>query len=314
MYVHWDYSYLAHLMRKASAEQQPEDASPEGAVGAEGGAVGGTVAGKGRKHLVVMLRHPVKRVLSEYYFCTKAGSTCSAPQFDYSPHGTLYQHIQAEDEDEVEAGGAGGSSGRDRHGAAGGEGTNGQAGKQRTSQRTSQRMIQRISLEDFIRAPNNPAHNRQTRYLSGTKRVHDPSCFPTALKDNGLELWEVPQFKDWMEVQREHGHQWPLDTSPADLGRALDHLYHNVTVLGLTERYEETRQMLTFQLGWRFEDADPKKWRVSTPKGAFEELDAELLTEIEQLNAHDMALYAHATALFEQRLELRASLLREFSA
>jgi hypothetical protein len=104
-----------------------------------------------------------------------------------------------------------------------------------------------------------------------------------------------------------------LDTSATDLDRALDHLHRNVTVLGITERYGESRQMLAYQLGWSFEGAkEEKRWRVSTPKGAYEELNPALIAEIESLNTHDMTLYAHAVALFEQRLELRAALVRAF--
>ena len=84
MYVHWDYGILhqARLLQQQQQQKQQQQQQKQQRRPLR------------QFHLMAMLRSPVARVVSEYFYCTGGqGSTCTAPQFDYDPGAALHANV-----------------------------------------------------------------------------------------------------------------------------------------------------------------------------------------------------------------------------
>ena len=77
------------------------------------------------------------------------------------------------------------------------------------------------------------------------------------------------------------------------------HLRTRVKAIGLLEREDETRELFEHQLGW---PASVRPSARASDAAARPVVSPELRAEIESRNGCDVALYAEATRLFDERL------------
>jgi hypothetical protein len=85
------------------------------------------------------------------------------------------------------------------------------------------------------------------------------------------------------------------------LEAAKRNLREYFTVVGLTERFDESLILMRRRLGWR--SVFYKKRNVTRNKPARESLGVDILRTIEKHNALDLELYEYAVGLFEQAIE-----------
>lgn len=97
------------------------------------------------------------------------------------------------------------------------------------------------------------------------------------------------------------------DCSPADLELARQHLSQYFSVVGLTERFDETLLLLKRTLGWR-QDIFYRPQNVADNHSDRQALDAGTLALVAEVNQQDLALYAHAQVLFTAQLERQSPL------
>ena len=193
-----------------------------------------------------------------------------------------------------------------------------------------------MTLAEFVRAPRNPAHDRQARYLAGFGRgaLNGPNkcCLrrawghvrkwatevaagATATDDGGgrAELAALARVdaaiarieanssnhtlgKSGLALATDDG---PPRVGTAECARALSHLRTRVKGIGLLEREDETRELFEYQLGWSASVRPSARTSDAATRPA---VPPELRAEIEARNPCDIALYAEATRLFDARL------------
>ena len=121
---------------------------------------------------------------------------------------------------------------------------------------------QPMSLEDFVRSGLAPVlENGQTRLLSGVREV---------------------------------------DTANEILKRAKKNLQEHFTVVGLTERFDETLILLKRVFGWR--NIFYTKLNVGTNRSKKEDIPKETLSVIEKHNELDIELYRYAQERFNEQI------------
>lgn len=87
------------------------------------------------------------------------------------------------------------------------------------------------------------------------------------------------------------------------LAVAKDNLTRYFTMIGITERFEETLALSATLFGWKI----PHYTSFNATRGRPKSLSPEIRAMVEEYNAFDVALYRHATALFDQTLEKHAA-------
>jgi hypothetical protein len=93
--------------------------------------------------------------------------------------------------------------------------------------------------------------------------------------------------------------QIPFGECRSDLLEQAKHnLQHSFSVVGLTERFDETVLLMARRFGWK--KTHYTRRNVTEKRPAREQLDAETLDALEAINTLDLELYAFAKALFEK--------------
>jgi hypothetical protein len=81
------------------------------------------------------------------------------------------------------------------------------------------------------------------------------------------------------------------------LERATDHLNNYFSVVGLSERFEESLALMKLRFGWQLKSYS--SFNVTRARPKKEDLPRATLDLIAEKNRFDVALYQHATRLFE---------------
>lgn len=84
------------------------------------------------------------------------------------------------------------------------------------------------------------------------------------------------------------------------LAQSKRNIEQNFTLVGLTERYDQTYALMSKMFGWQIKYYRPKN--VAKEKPEISKVSRESIRLIEKFNALDMELYEHATRLFAERL------------
>ncbi len=91
--------------------------------------------------------------------------------------------------------------------------------------------------------------------------------------------------------------QFDVDTQP-DLALAKRYLREEYAWVGLTERYNDSLELLSYTFGWpsliQYEKQNVTPNRI-------DHIEPDILARIQELNQIDIALYAFAVELFEKR-------------
>jgi hypothetical protein len=125
-------------------------------------------------------------------------------------------------------------------------------------------VTQKIGLKEYvIESSNKQLDNGQTRMISG-------DGFQAPFGRCGRELLE----------------------------QAKHNLQHSFSVVGLTERFDETVLLMARRFGWKRTHYVRRNTTEKRLPG--EQLDPEILEAVRALNALDLELYAFATTLFER--------------
>lgn len=90
------------------------------------------------------------------------------------------------------------------------------------------------------------------------------------------------------------------ETMDDNLETAKNNLIKHFTVVGTTERFDETLSVLEKKLGWEIEAYEKKN--VTTVRPALEEIPVEIIEIIKSKNEHDLALYQFANQLLDKQL------------
>ena len=85
----------------------------------------------------------------------------------------------------------------------------------------------------------------------------------------------------------------------ADLEDAINNLKKDNTTFGIVEKYEDSLQLISHKLGFKFEETvnvnrNPRKDQTLGPK---------LLEKIKEANKWDLLLYAEATKIFDDKIK-----------
>ena len=83
--------------------------------------------------------------------------------------------------------------------------------------------------------------------------------------------------------------------------RALQHLDRYFSVVGLSERFEESLALMKLRFGWQLKSYSAFNVTRSRPKR--QDLPQTSLDMIAERNRFDVALYRHATKLFEEAVK-----------
>jgi hypothetical protein len=100
------------------------------------------------------------------------------------------------------------------------------------------------------------------------------------------------------------------------LKRAIDHLDRYFSVVGLSERFEESLALMKLRFGWQLKSYSSFNVTRARPKKA--DLPQALLDRIAEKNKYDLALYEHGKRLFEtavgQQADAVARIAKELKA
>jgi len=133
--------------------------------------------------------------------------------------------------------------------------------------------VARMSLVDYVRhAHSADIRNGQTKLIAG-----------------GMTGWDAARD----------------DIDETVLTAALRTLEHDVHVIGLTERFDESVLLLRHALGWSMPFYVRANVTAKRPKRS--ELPAETIRAIEDANSLDMTLYEHAQRLFNDAVAARGA-------
>ena len=131
-------------------------------------------------------------------------------------------------------------------------------------------VTKQLTLEQYIQT--NPLNNIQTRLLAGGASAVD------SLAD---------------------------DCTAETLATAKDNLARHFSLIGLTERFDESLALAKLLFGWKI--TRYARFRVTQNRPKMETISPRVLSLIEDHCQFDIALYQYATTLFEQALADRAS-------
>jgi Sulfotransferase family len=87
--------------------------------------------------------------------------------------------------------------------------------------------------------------------------------------------------------------------------RAREHLYHHFSVVGLSERFEESLALMKLRFGWKLKSYSSFNVTRSRPKKR--DLPQTILDLIAEKNSFDVELYSIAKGLFEESLNKNAA-------
>lgn len=136
----------------------------------------------------------------------------------------------------------------------------------RTANDPLRELAMRSSLDDWVARCNlNEMDNGQTRRLSG-------STDPVSFGECSAEMLE----------------------------RARHNVQQNFSLVGITERFDETYGLMSKLFGWPIRHYQPRN--VAQQRPSIKGISVRTIRLIEKFNALDMELYEHATRLFADRL------------
>ncbi|NJM99220.1 MAG: sulfotransferase family protein [Phormidesmis sp. RL_2_1] len=92
-----------------------------------------------------------------------------------------------------------------------------------------------------------------------------------------------------------------LDSPELLLARAQENLHNHFTVVGLTERFDESLVLFKQHLNWA--NFPTYTQENVSDKGKSNMVDGKTLALIEKYNAADILLYQYAETLFEQQIQ-----------
>ena len=96
------------------------------------------------------------------------------------------------------------------------------------------------------------------------------------------------------------------------LDRALDHLDRYFSVIGLSERFEESLALMKLRFGWQLTSYSAFNVTRSRPKR--QDLPQASLNLITERNRFDVVLYNHAAKLFEEAVKKQAAEVSRIAA
>jgi len=158
-----------------------------------------------------------------------------------------------------------------------------------------------MSLSDFLAHPatSGKVSNKQTRHLSFDME-HDPDAGPIFLNRESREVVDA-----WVRDHR-------VRIKPADrLERARKKLLE-CRFFGLVERFEESMFLMAHTFDWG-PIGRVQKLMVAPSQPAREELAADVVSRIHELNRLDIELYAFAQQEFERRLSAMHQDLEQYA-
>ena len=116
------------------------------------------------------------------------------------------------------------------------------------------------------------------------------------------EKWTIEEFvrrstRDNVQCKIIAGADYHAPCTEAILEKASHHLDHYFSVVGLSERFEESLALMKLRFGWHFKSYSSFNVNRSRPKRG--DLSSTTLDLIIERNRFDVALYQHAATLFE---------------
>jgi len=96
------------------------------------------------------------------------------------------------------------------------------------------------------------------------------------------------------------------------MDRALHHLDHYFSVVGLSERFEESLALMKLRFGWQLKSYSAFNVTRSRPKR--QDLPQATLDLIAERNRFDVALYQHATKLFDEAVQRQSNEVSRIAA
>jgi hypothetical protein len=116
------------------------------------------------------------------------------------------------------------------------------------------------------------------------------------------EKWTVEQFverssRDNVQCKIIANAPYHSPCTQEVLERATDHLNNYFSVVGLSERFEESLALMKLRFGWQLKSYS--SFNVTRARPKKEDLPRATLDLIAEKNRFDVALYQHATRLFE---------------
>lgn len=117
------------------------------------------------------------------------------------------------------------------------------------------------------------------------------------------EKWTLDQFvqrstRDNVQCKIIAGANYHAPCTQEILDQALDHLDRHFSVVGLSERFEESLALMKLRFGWQLKSYS--SFNVTRTRPKKRDLAPETLALIAEKNSYDVALYQRATALFDE--------------
>jgi len=163
------------------------------------------------------------------------------------------------------------------------------------------------TIEEFVKVPGNPANNRATRYLLGFARPN-LNCY----SDCG-EMWQPFFTRGGIAPGKQIEHAIATGTPAATiLAVAKGRLSRNIQLLGITDCFDASLQVLAVQLGWHaptmladasvhYRAGGSNATATTTPSHRAGMTPA-TVAAIEKYNSFDKQIYLHALALLNVRM------------
>jgi len=110
-------------------------------------------------------------------------------------------------------------------------------------------------------------------------------------------------FEDFiqMDLNRNIQTQYISGNTLPDLPKAIEHLERYFSIVGITERFNESLYLMKKQFGWH--QFDYSNRNVTSHRPAKEQLSPELIDFIKKNNDLDMELYKYAVQLLDKKIE-----------
>ncbi|MFK9094773.1 sulfotransferase family 2 domain-containing protein [Bacillus salipaludis] len=110
-------------------------------------------------------------------------------------------------------------------------------------------------------------------------------------------------FEDFiqMDLNRNVQTQYISGNTLPDLPKAIEHLERYFSVVGITERFNESLYLMKKQFGWH--QVDYSNRNVTSHRPAKEQLSPEIINFIQKNNDLDMELYKYAVQLLDKKIE-----------
>ena len=131
------------------------------------------------------------------------------------------------------------------------------------------------------------------------------------------ENWTIEQYverttRDSVQSKIIAGAEYHTPCTQDVLDRAIDNLNRYFSIVGLSERFEESLALMKLRFGWQLKSYSSFNVTRSRPKKA--ELAQSTIDLIAEKNRFDVALYAHATKLFESAVAKQESEVNRIAA